>query len=90
MPLVANLSLAFTDSFISGQPLLEAGPGVLGHLSILSGTPSPSVSGSLFACTIGHPFTSTGVLIGVLAHLSRESGTPSPSESGSAFIFWEL
>src|SRR2546427_9198141 len=58
--------------------------GVCGHLSRVSGTPSPSSSPGWARTTsfdTGHPVASTVVPAGVLGHLSSESGTPSPSES---------
>src|SRR3989449_8216960 len=58
--------------------------GVWGHLSRLSGTPSPSSSPGWARTTsfdTGHPLASTLVPGGVLGHLSSASGTPSPSES---------
>src|SRR2546426_861398 len=62
----------------SGQPYASTGVcgGVLGQRSMLSGTPSPSLSR-----VTGQPVASTGVPGGVLGHLSIPSGTPSGSES---------
>ena len=50
--------------------------GVLGHLSLLSSTPSPSESLNRW-----QPTLSTSTPGGVLGHLSMPSGTPSMSES---------
>src|SRR2546430_2132696 len=50
--------------------------GVLGHLSLVSSTPSPSESLKRW-----HPTLSTSTPAGVLGHLSMPSGTPSVSES---------
>src|SRR5256885_534390 len=50
--------------------------GVLGHLSFVSSTPSPSESLNRW-----HPTLSTSAPAGVLGHLSMPSGTPSVSES---------
>jgi hypothetical protein len=44
MSLAAN-STAFSSSVNTGQPLLEAGPAIVGHLSSSSLIPSLSVSG---------------------------------------------
>src|SRR5881392_1677628 len=50
--------------------------GVLGHLSLVSSTPSPSESLKRW-----QPTLSTSAPGGVLGHLSMPSGTPSTSES---------
>src|SRR5690242_2293290 len=65
----------------SKQPLASTlvPGGVPGHLSTLSGTPSPSASPTVGAS--GHPVASTLVPGGVVGHLSRPSGTPSTSPS---------
>src|SRR5580704_8286579 len=60
----------------SGQPLFSGGPATSGHLSLTSGTPSPSWSG------LGQPFEPY-LPCGSLGHLSSLSGMPSPSLSGS-------
>src|SRR5213594_2822483 len=49
---------------------------VPGHLSLVSSTPSPSLSDARW-----QPAVSTSVPAGVLGHLSRPSGTPSLSLS---------
>src|SRR6266705_1713208 len=72
----AGCGAACTASAGSGHPVastLDPG-GVLGHLSMPSGTPSRSESS-------GQPLASTTAPWGVFGHLSRPSGTPSPSES---------
>jgi len=56
-----------SSTLISGQPLLAATPGVLGHLSKLSAIPSPSVS--------GHPLN----LPATVGQGSLASSTPSLS-----------
>src|SRR5690606_1492409 len=76
------LALAFNclmcSSVTSGHPLLATVPLTSGHLSSLSRTPSPSVSGH------GHPpFSARPATVG---HLSEPSVTPSPSVSGHPFI----
>ncbi len=49
-----------------------------GHLSLSSGTPSPSLSR-------GQP---SAVLAATWGHLSLSSGTPSPSLSAGAAVAW--
>src|SRR3989454_7367987 len=65
-----------SESLKRWQPTLSTSVpgGVLGHLSMPSGTPSPSESR-------GQPFASTVAPGGVLGHWSIPSATPSTSES---------
>ena len=58
--------------------MLDATPASFGHLSSLSNTPSPSVSGQ------GQPLFSAGPA--VFGHLSFPSTTPSPSASGHPLL----
>src|SRR5690606_4623135 len=62
----------------SGQPLLAVVPGVSGHSSSLSNTPSLSRSSK------GQPLFSFGPAS--LGHSSSGSAIPSPSVSGHPFI----
>src|SRR2546427_12122373 len=58
--------------------------GVWGHLSMLSGTPSPATSPGWASATTfdaGDPLGTTLVPGGVLGHLARAAGTPSASGS---------
>src|SRR5216684_3264574 len=68
-----------------GQPFAStvAPAGVSGHLSSVSGTPSPSESrtDAAVGAASGQPLSSTLVPAGVLGHWSMPSSTPSPSES---------
>src|SRR5215831_13386815 len=66
-------------SYFFGQPLLSGGPASLGHLSVLSGTPSLSLSGSGQPSSSSNPSLSSGSF----GHLSLVSGIPSLSLSRS-------
>src|SRR3954447_20279789 len=66
-------------SYFFGQPSLSGGPGSFGHLSLPSGTPSLSLSGSGQPSASSNPSLSSGSL----GHLSVLSGMPSVSLSGS-------
>src|SRR6476660_3629981 len=84
LPELNKIVLAYAFNFLiassetSGHPLLATVPLTSTHLSSLSATPSPSVSGQ------GQPAFSAGPLTST--HLSTLSATPSPSVSGQPFI----
>src|SRR5262245_23090869 len=74
MLLAATATFFTTSCLISGQPPLAGLPGVAGHLSSSSLSPSPSVSGMGQPLYFAVPATA--------GHLSSSSLMPSPSVSG--------
>src|SRR5688572_14157764 len=74
IPRLIEFNRLTTSAFTTGHPLLATSPGEVGHLSIASVTPSPSLSA-------GQPVASTLTPCSVSGHLSCESCTPSLSPS---------
>src|ERR1043165_6867960 len=83
MPWITPVNCLSFCGISSGQPSSSWYPflvsGSVGHLSLASSTPSPSLSGSGQPSSSWKPSLSSGSF----GHLSAASGMPSPSLSGS-------